>query len=381
MKNQVLSSIESFNFSRTGFILFALIFILSSCQNTQADKAADAATSAEKPIPETLLLKDFKPVSIYNIQQTEIEKARYPVIDIHSHVYAKNSQEVAEWIGIMDEAGIEKSIILTQAHGARFDSILDMYSAFPERFDVWCGIDYSGYEEAGWAENAIAELERCHALGAAGVGELGDKGKGLFYANPPAFGMHPDDQRMVPIWSKCAELGMPVNLHVADPKWMYLEMDEKNDGLMNAYKWRLDDQEGIVDHAGMIRILENTVKKNPNTTFIACHFANCSFDLAQLAGMLDRYPNLYVDNSARYAETCAIPRSTASFYKKYQDRILYGTDMGRNLEMYRFTFRLLESADEHIYNDYNSYHWPLHGLDLPDEILEKVYRLNALKIL
>jgi predicted TIM-barrel fold metal-dependent hydrolase len=88
-----------------------------------------------------------------------------------------------------------------------------------------------------------------------------------------------------------------------------------------------------------------------------------------------------VDNSARYAETAAIPRFTAKFYEKYQDRILYGTDMGTKQEMYRFTFRILETLDEHFYaHDVSSYHWYLNALGLQDLVLKKVYRENALKI-
>ena len=193
--------------------------------------------------------------------------------------------------------------------------------------------------------------------------------------------MHADDPRMGPIWEKIAELGMPVNIHVAEPKWMYEKMDSTNDGLMNAYKWRLDNQPDIVGHQGMIDILERTVKNHPNTTFIACHVANCGYDLSIISNLLDAYPNLFVDIGARFAEICATPRATAAFIEKYQDRIVYGTDMGRSPDMYESTFRLLETADEHIYDERFGYHWPLYGLNLSDEVLEKVYRLNALKIM
>ncbi len=132
----------------------------------------------------------------------------------------------------------------------------------------------------------------------------------------------------------------------------------------------------------MINTLENIVKKHPETVFIACHFANLSYDLNRLGQLLDRYPNLYADISARYAETAPIPRHTAAFYKKYQDRLLYGTDMGFEQEMYHITFRILESEDEHFYEiDQFEYHWPLNGLGLEDKILEKLYYQNAAGIL
>ena len=332
--------------------------------------------------PDSLLLKDYDPRSVYNIPETHITRAEYPVIDVHSHDYAANEEEIDQWVHNMDAAGIEKSIILTKATGKKFDSIVKKYSEYPDRFDIWCGIDYSDYKTDDWPESAIKELERCHAMGAEGVGELGDKGLGLFYCKPPAYGMHFDDERMKPILQKCGELGMPVNIHVADPYWMYLPMDAKNDGLMNAWEWKIDTtKENILLHSELIQTLENAVRENPNTTFITCHFANCSHDLKILGELLKKYPNLYADISARYAETATIPRFTNAFYRKYQDRLLYGTDMGMGSSMYETTFRILESADEHFYPDRFSYHWPLHGLDLPNHVLEKIYHTNAMKVL
>ena len=337
----------------------------------------------DKPLPETLLLKDYRPKPIYNIPRTEIGKARHPVIDMHAHAYARTPAQIAEWVRTMDAIGMEKAIIMTGSTGRQFDEIYEKFSRYPGRFEVWCGLDYTGYDKAGFGPAAVKELERCYRLGARGVGELGDKGQGLFYSKPTkALGMHLDDPRMDGLLEKCAELKMPVNIHVADPAWMYEPMDAKNDGLMNAHKWRLDNKPGIVGHEGMLKILERAVKRHPRTTFVACHFANCSHDLNLLGRLFDEYPNLYADISARFAETAPIPRFVSGFYRRYQDRLLYGTDMGRSAGMYRLTFRILESADEHFYAwEQFSYHWPLHGLELDDNILKKVYRDNAMGIL
>jgi hypothetical protein len=88
------------------------------------------------------------------------------------------------------------------------------------------------------------------------------------------------------------------------------------------------------------------------------------------------------DISARYAETAVIPRFTRAFYVQYQDRLLYGTDMGSSAAMYRTTFRILETEDEHFYDhSLFSYHWSLYGLGLPDAVLKKLYRDNAMRVL
>jgi predicted TIM-barrel fold metal-dependent hydrolase len=341
-----------------------------------------AAATSRGAEPEELLLRDYRPESIYRVSQTHVPQARYPVIDMHSHAYAKTDEQVSRWVRIMDEVGIDKTMILTGAVGQRFDRLAALYGKYPDRFALWCGLDYRGYDQPGFGPAAVKELERCRAAGAVGVGELGDKGKGLFYGETKAWGMHLDDPRMSLLLEKCGELEMPINVHVAEPIWMYERMDHTNDGLMNAYKWRLDNQPGILNHSQMIDTLERAVKQHPRTTFIACHFANCSYDLQRLGDLFERYPNLYADIGARFAETSVIPRTAARFIANHQDRLFYGTDMGFNPDMYRLTFRILETDDEHFYawNQF-SYHWPLHGLGLSEGVLQKLYRENALRIL
>jgi uncharacterized protein len=349
------------------FSVLSIILTISSFSQTPPDK---------------LLLKDYRPKSIYKVPVTKIEKAKFPIIDIHSHPYANTIEELDSWVKNMDEAGITKTILLTYAHGSKFDSLINFYSKYPDRFELWCGFEYTGYDKPGYGPDAVKELLRCFNKGAKGVGELGDKGKGLFYCQPPAFGMHIDDPRMDPLLEKCAELKMPVNIHVGEPEWFYEEMDSTNDGLINAYTWRLDNQEGILNLDEVLKTLENAVSKHPNTTFIACHLANQNTDLVKLGNLFDKYDNLYADISARYAENAPVPKYTRSFFEKYQDRILYGTDMGFDKSMYETTFRILESNDEHFYNiDLFGYHWPLYGLGLSDEVLRKLYKTNAEKIL
>jgi predicted TIM-barrel fold metal-dependent hydrolase len=331
-----------------------------------------------------LKLDHYRPHSIYHIPETRVEKPAFPVIDMHSHDYAESAAELEQWAGTTEELGIEKTVILTGQTGEGFDSLVAKYGAYTDRFELWCGIDFTGYEAGEeWVEHAVGEIERCHALGAKGIGEMTDKGLGILNSKPArAYGLHFDDPVLQPIWQKCAQLGMPVNVHLADPMWMYEPMDSTNDGLMNAYHWKIDlTREGILDHGELMQTLENLIRDNPGTTFIACHFANCSYDLEILGRLLDAYPNLWADISARYAETATIPRYMASFYNQYQDRLLYGTDMGMDEEMYRVTFRILETLDEHFYEtEMFGYHWALNGFGLPKGVLSKLYRENALHL-
>ena len=374
------SFLKSANAAGLALALPASTFAAQEKDRHEKEKKTTPTTAA--PSPNTILLKDYRPVSIHKVPVTHVDKAKFPIIDMHSHPYPKTDTEITTWLKNMDEVNVEKTMILTMTTGKAFDDFYAKYSKYPDRFEVWCGLDFTGYKTAAFPDSAVKELERGQEKGAKGIGEIHDKGQGLRSGKSAAPGLHPDDPRVDAIWEKAAELHMPISLHVADPIWMYQPMDKHNDGLMNAFEWRLDNQPNIVKLTGMVDILERTAARHRNTTFVACHFANLDYDLTHLGEAFDRNPNLYADISARYAETAPIPRFAAQFYAKYADRLVYGTDMGFDQQMYRTTFRILESQDEHFYEiDQFGYHWPLNGLGLNDEILQRVYHQNAAKLL
>ncbi len=333
---------------------------------------------------DSILLNNYRPVSIYQTPTDNIAQAAFRIIDMHSHDYASTPEEIDEWVKTMDKLNIAKTMVLCTPGTKGFDSAVEKYKKYPARFVPWCCFDYTGYGKPGWQQHAIAELERCYKKGAKGVGELGDKGEGELYSAPvKGYGLHIDDPQMKPLLEKCAELKMPVSIHVAEDEWMYETPDSTNDGLMNAATWHVDmNKPGKLGHDALVKTLENAVHDNPNTIFIACHLANTCANLQMLGDLLDKYPNLYADIAARYGEISPVPRYTSAFIIKYQNRLVYGTDMGFSEKMYMATFRILESADEHFYDvGMFNYHWPLYGLDLPKTVLEKLYKTNAEKIL
>src|SRR4029078_11923364 len=150
--------------------------------------------------PENIRLNEFRPVSIFNTPVTRITKAKFPVIDIHAHAWDLTS-DISEWVHRMDAANIEKTVVLSFETGEKFDAIYNQYKKLGNRFSLWCGFDYTGYDNnPKWTGNALRELGRCKELGAQGVGELGDKGRGEYYSSPvQGIGMHINDERMDPL--------------------------------------------------------------------------------------------------------------------------------------------------------------------------------------
>jgi len=356
-------------------LLLSAVAMVACCHKT---------TPATDHPERQLLLADFRPENINNIPQTYVEKAKFPVLDMHSHDYAANEEEIAQWVATMDACGIEKTNVMHCSWiGDDFETVLQKYAQFADRFNFWCCFDYSRYGQPDFAEACIRTLERCKELGAMGVGELGDKGVGDTYARPvPGDNIHLDDEALAPVLDKCAELRMPISIHIAEPYWMYLPTDSTNDGLMNAGNWHVDTSvPGCLDYDELIRSFENAVAAHPKTIFIACHYLNMNHDLPRLGEMLDKYPNMYVDIAARVGESAQTPRATRAFLMKYQDRVLFGTDNGMGASMYRMIFRTLETADEHYYEPDFGYHWYYSAFELPEDVLKKIYRTNAERIL
>lgn len=329
---------------------------------------------------DTILLKDYAPKSSLVTPVTFINKASYPVIDAHSHSYARTPEEVTEWVKTMDEVGIDMTVVLTEATGAEFDTLAEMYlKPYPDRFQLYCGMDVTNIDKPDYSQRVVAELVRCYKKGARGVGELIDKGSG-YESNPPPSpdkSLHPDDSRLEAFWEKCAELKIPVSFHIADHPSCWKPLDVYQERSPDYQHFNRYGKEGLT-YEELLAVRNRTLEKHPKTTFIACHLSNQGNDLAALGKVLDMYPNLYLDISARDYELGRMPRASLKFFKKYSDRVLFGTDMGRKKSMYQAWWRLLESEDEYIVG---RMWWRYYGLGLPSSLLKPMYRSNALRIL
>ena len=325
-------------------------------------------------------VKDYAPRSSLVIPETVVARAKFPAIDIHAHVLANTPAEVAEWVRTMDAVGIEKTVVLTAAIGPDFDRLVELYlRAHPGRFILFCGLDTRDSTAADYSRRAVDELVRCHAAGARGVGELTDKGFGLTRdaSLAPGDRLHADDARLDPFWTKCGELRLPVSLHVADHPSAWKPLD--------IYQERTPDFQGFSLHGKdgapweeLVTRRNRLLSRHRGTVFIACHLGNQGHDLAALDAALEEHPNLYVDISARDYELGRTPRSAARFLARRHDRVLFGSDMGRDAGMYRAWWRLLESADEYMPGRVL---WRYYGLDLPDATLQSLYRGTAERLL
>ena len=334
---------------------------------------------------DALRLKDYAPESSLVVPRTQIAKARFPVIDAHTHTSMsgiRTRADVDAWVRTMDETGIDITVVFTESTGPDFDRQADLFlSSYPKRFQVWCGIDTKDIEASDYPARAARELDRCFRKGARGIGELTDKGWGLqaneTNALPRARRLRLDDPRLDPFWKKAAELKMPANVHIADHPSAWRPLGPHQERSPDFQGFNLHEKD-VPSFDALMATRDRVLLRHPQTTFIFCHLSNMGHDTAALAKALDRFPNLYVDISARDYEIGRQPRTARAFLDRYRDRVLFGTDMGREKSMYEGWWRLLESADEYMPG---RIWWRYYGLELNEATLGSLYREAALKVL
>jgi predicted TIM-barrel fold metal-dependent hydrolase len=360
-------------------------------QTETQGEAAPAEPTMKYGVPVTggpmdsILVKDYAPGSSLVVPETFVPKARFPVIDVHTHTSMseiKTPEDVASWVKTMDEVGIEKSVVFTGAIGEAFDRQVELYlKSYPDRFQLWCSIDTQDIDAPDYPERVVEGLVRCYQKGARGVGELSDKGWGLVSPDdtplPRDKRLHFDDARLDPLWRKCAELNLPINIHIADHPSCWKPLGPNQERTPDFQVFNLSEKD-VPSYEELLATRDRLLAKHPKTTFIFCHLSNQANDTAALAKVLDRYPNFHIDIAARDYELGRQPRAAAKFLARYKDRIMFGTDMGREKHMYQGWWRLLESDDEYMPG---RIWWKYYALELPAPVLKSIYRETALKVL
>lgn len=334
-----------------------------------------------------LLLRDFDPQSMLHARVTSVERARFPVIDVHNHVNDARSADghmtPAKVIEIMDATNVRTAVILTGAWGEKLQRVVDeMVKPHPGRFMVFTQIDWSKIDDPAFSAKMVEQIDDAVRRGARGLKVL--KEFGLKVRGRSGTLVAVDDPRLDPVWEECGRLGIPVAIHVTDPEAFFHPVDGRNERyeeLIAHPDWSFHGH-GFPSKESIIAARDRMFARHPRTTFVSLHVANWPEDLDYVSALLDRLSNVVVEFGAREAELGRQPRRAREFFLKYQDRILFGTDNPPKLEMYRNHFRWLETDDE--YFDYwgspRQGRWKIYGLALPDAVLEKVYHLNAERV-
>jgi predicted TIM-barrel fold metal-dependent hydrolase len=370
------------------------------------------AQAERPPDPKPLDLSQYEPKSMLHVHESHVARAKFPLIDIHTHISVSTKSEAGvelaadrqylgtpqELLPVMERKNIRAMVNLTGGYEKGLaDTVAKYDRAYPGKFYTFTEPSYTRFKEPDYPKLQAQAIEQAHRDGARGLKIL--KTLGLYLRENITSGtlVKIDDLRFDPMWEACAQLNMPVAIHVSDPIAFFTPTDrfnERYEELNNHPDWSFYGGD-FPSNEELLAARNRVMAQHPRTQFIVLHVGNFAEDLPNVSDNLDRYPNMFVDIAARIGELGRQPRAARRFFEKHQDRILFGTDATPhgddypqqvfNDKLYEIYFRFLETDDE--YFDYAPAkvppqgRWRIYGINLPDSILSKVYYENAVRAL
>lgn len=323
---------------------------------------------------------------------------RYSVVDAHVHVAP---DQAALMLEIMDAVGLSAVVNagILEVRGIPFEEGMRAFErVFGKRMRYFPSPDF-GDTAPGFGERMAETLARQAAGGACGVKIF--KELGLRHKDANGDLIPVDDPRLDPLWAMAGELGVPVLIHTADPVAFFQPLDEANERweeLQRHPDWHFGKPE-FPDHDTLLAQRNRVIERHPSTVFIGAHLGNYPENLSYVDACLDRYSNLYVDTSARIGEIGRHPAEEVwAFFLKHQDRVLFGSDLvlgwdafdqdaqkerGEIEALYEDHWRFFETDERQI--SYPGFpiqgRWKVGAIDLPVEVLEKLYAGNARRLI
>ena len=330
-------------------------------------------------------ITEYKPRSTLVVPEHPVPRAKFPVVDFHGHPPTLSSIEnIERVIAAMDSLNIQVMVQARPTSGERLTSQIEAVRAagYADRFVFFAALNLRNVGPGSGAQIA-AQLEKDVEAGAVGIGEI-SKGFGLTTRKADSTRLAMDDPELDIVWETAARRGIPVFVHTGDPAEFFQPLDYENERWLEMalfQRRRFNDPERFPSFDDLMAERDRLLARHPNTTWVLAHLSWYGNDLARLGKIFDEHPNVHAEAGAILYDLGRQPRFAREFFTQYQDRILFGKDSFRP-EEYPYYWRVFETADEYFdyYRDYHAF-WKLYGMDLPDEVLKKVYSGNAARII
>lgn len=314
------------------------------------------------------------------------------IIDAHMHVNGDHSDTIdylkSKNLKLLNICVAHDNTIWGKRKDERYQQLAEKY---PERY-AWCTTFELPDFEPDYVERVLGELERDFKNGAVACKVW--KNIGMEVRKPDGELLLVDDPLFKPIFDFLARSEKPLLMHIAEPLACWRPLSEPSphqNYYQNNPEWHMYGRTDMPSHEELIASRDNVIEQNPDLRVVGAHLGSLDYDVAEVAKRLEKYPNFAVDISARLGDLMTQDNDTVrAFFSKYQDRILFGTDIVMREphsslspeERAKQIASLDQTYDDH-FRYFETDETVTHrgvttaGVHLDDSVLEKFYRDNA----
>lgn len=328
---------------------------------------------------EAMTIDEYEPRSTLVVPEHPVKRARFPFIDMHNH--QQRDGDVDRLIKDMDALNLQVMVNLSGSYGDWLKAAVKNYKGKqPNRFVVFANLDFREIDAPDYADKVANQLEQDIKAGAQGLKIF--KNFGMDLKDAKGQRIHVDDARFDKAFGVLTKNRMPCFIHTAEPAQFFQPVDKYNERWLelSTIPGRRRPPDKYPSWDTLMGEHWALIKRHPKVNFVSAHLSWLGGDLTRLGKLMDEMPNMHTELGAVLAELGRQPRNARQWFIRYPDRTVMGKDTWEPSEYYTY-FRVLETADEY-FDYYRKRHafWKMYGLDLPDEVLKKVYYKNALRI-
>src|ERR1022692_259137 len=298
--------------TRVGFVLLSSVFVFAAMWYASQMRLSAAGRTDEQA------LKSFA--------------ALHP-IDVHVHVFKTDPafQAMLERLNlkVLDILVMDDTLPYRKQLQPQVDDALALMRSSHGHVALCTTFDPYRFDSPSFTADAIQQIDRDFAEGAVAVKIW--KNIGMEIRDRSGQYVMADDERLEPIYQDIVGHGKTLIAHqaepnvawgppdLADPSWSYYKENPQ---------WYVGNKPGFPSKQTILAARDRVLEKNPKLRVVGVHLGSMERSLDDIARHLDRYPNFAIDTAGRMEYLMLMPRKQVrGFLMKYQDRILYGTDL------------------------------------------------------
>ncbi len=313
-------------------------------------------------------------------------------IDVHVHVFKTDPafQQMLEQLNLklLNILVMDDTLSYRKRLQPQVDDALALVRSGRGHIALCTTFDPYSFSSDSFDADSIKQINRDFAQGAVAVKIW--KNIGMEIKDSSGRYIMADDPKFEPIYKDIASHGKTLMTHLAepdvawgppdaaDPSWSYYQENPQ---------WYVANRPGFPSKQSILQARDHILANNPRLRMVGVHLGSMERNLDNIADHFEKYPNFAIDTAARMEYLMLMPpENVRDFFIKYQDRILYGTDLD-----------LLPDANvPDILKDWQSTYardWKflatgealsvegkqVHGLNLPESVLQKIFRSNAIR--